>query len=307
MKRIKRHSWTVTFISKGGIHQFVIKNIYVYVISALTFIVFIGSLSFAFRENKKHSMYMKLKFQQNLRRNYLKTLDELNRELKTLKTKINLAASYDDRLRYVVDVEPLNRELRIKGIGGPSSIDTFRDKLSKPSLAVVGDLLNESAYTENLLNLEKSSYEDIYKRLTATIDLKKHTPSIWPTQGYISSRFGWRIHPIRRTPEFHKGLDIANLPGTPVYATADGVVDYAGRMGGYGRYVSIDHGYGFKTKYGHLRGILVKVGQKVKRGDLIATMGRSGLATGPHLHYEVRVLNKPVNPLGYIIKDTLTY
>jgi len=99
----------------------------------------------------------------------------------------------------------------------------------------------------------------------------------------------------------------SNLPGTHIYATADGVVDFVGRHAGFGNYLSIDHGYGFKTKYGHLLRIFVKEGQEAKRGDLIATMGRTGLATGTHLHYEVRILNRPVNPISYIIRDTLTY
>jgi murein DD-endopeptidase MepM/ murein hydrolase activator NlpD len=128
------------------------------------------------------------------------------------------------------------------------------------------------------------------------------TPSIMPTNGVITSRFGYRKSPFSGRSELHKGIDIANKKGTSVVATADGVVIFAGMRGLFGRIVTIDHGHGIITHYAHLDKTLKKEGDNVKRGDIIAKMGNSGRSTGPHLHYEVRLNGIPVNPTKYIGK-----
>jgi murein DD-endopeptidase MepM/ murein hydrolase activator NlpD len=128
------------------------------------------------------------------------------------------------------------------------------------------------------------------------------TPSILPTEGRITSRFGYRKSPFSGRSELHKGLDIANRKGTHIMATANGVVIFAGVRGLFGRIVTIDHGHGIITHYAHLNKILKKEGDHVKRGEIIATMGNSGRSTGPHVHYEVRLNGIPVNPVKYISK-----
>ena len=122
------------------------------------------------------------------------------------------------------------------------------------------------------------------------------TPSIWPTQGYVSSPYGLRFGGT----EFHPGIDIAAEMGTPIVAAADGVVTAAGWNGGYGNMVDIDHGDGIVTRYGHASALAVSVGQQVRRGETIAYVGSTGRSTGPHLHYEVRVDGQPVNPAAYL-------
>lgn len=307
MKKIKRFSWTFSFITEKRIHQFVLKDTYIFVTLALITFLFFSTSFLTVRGIRKRTLYSDFEYQVNIKEDYIASLKKLGVEIKNLKEKLDSYSVFDDRLRYAVDASSLERNLRIKGIGGPSPLDTLKGKLSKSSYRIVSDLVKEVNFAERMVELEKTSYEEVYRKLTSIIDLKRHTPSIWPAYGYITSGFGYRRHPIKKYVELHRGLDIANLLGTQIFATADGVVDFAGRQAGYGNYVSIDHGYGFKTKYGHLQKILVEEGQKVKRGELIATMGRSGLATGSHLHYEVRIVNKPVNPLYYIIRDTLTY
>jgi murein DD-endopeptidase MepM/ murein hydrolase activator NlpD len=252
-------------------------------------------------------LYSEFQNQLEIRERYITSFKGLSKKIDILKEKIDVYSGFDDRLRYLVDVSPLERELRVRGIGGPSVLDILKEDLSKSSYKIVSELVKEVNFAERLIDLEKMSYEQIYDRLTSIIDLRRHTPSIWPAHGYISSGFGYRRHPIKKYVAFHRGIDIANLAGTSIYATANGVVDFTGWQAGYGNYISIDHGYGFKTKYGHLLEILIEEGQEVKRGDIIATMGSSGVSTGPHLQYEVIVLNKPVNPISYIIRDTLTY
>ncbi|MDL1957215.1 MAG: peptidoglycan DD-metalloendopeptidase family protein [Candidatus Desulfofervidus auxilii] len=153
---------------------------------------------------------------------------------------------------------------------------------------------------------------EIEKRLESLSELKKYlktqksiylaTPLSWPTLGYISSRFGWRIHPITGKKDFHGGVDISAPAGTPVRSTANGVVVYAGRTKFNGNFVIIEHGYGYTTLYAHLKKYIVRVGQKVKRGDIIGYVGSTGLATGPHLHYEIWKNKRRVNPLPYIKK-----
>ncbi|MGQ0732993.1 MAG: M23 family metallopeptidase, partial [Acidobacteriota bacterium] len=123
------------------------------------------------------------------------------------------------------------------------------------------------------------------------------TPSIWPAHGWLSSRVGNRQDPIDGGKDFHQGLDISADRGSPVYATADGTVKQAAREGGYGNLVIVDHGYGLETRYGHLAKYLVKAGDVVARGDVIGQVGSTGRSTGAHLHYEVRVNGRLLNPL----------
>jgi murein DD-endopeptidase MepM/ murein hydrolase activator NlpD len=129
------------------------------------------------------------------------------------------------------------------------------------------------------------------------------TPSIKPTRGWYTSRFGYRTDPYTNRPEMHPGLDLSAPPGTPVYAPADGVVSYVGFDASYGKIVSIDHGYGVVTRYAHNSRIFVEQGQKVHRWDVISNVGNSGRSTGPHLHYEVRVHGIPVDPTNYILAE----
>ena len=128
------------------------------------------------------------------------------------------------------------------------------------------------------------------------------TPSIWPTRGWVTSDFGTRIDPYTAERKMHEGLDIATPIGQPVYAPSDGTVVFAGTEGGYGKVLVIDHGYGVKTRYGHLSEILVHLGDRVGRGDKVALVGNTGRSTGPHLHYEVRVNGVPENPRKFILE-----
>lgn len=127
------------------------------------------------------------------------------------------------------------------------------------------------------------------------------TPSIWPARGTITSGFGWRISPFGDGNELHPGVDIAYTMGAPVVATADGEVVASGPAGGYGNLVQIDHGNGIATLYGHNSQLAVNVGQQVKKGQVIAYAGSTGKSTGPHVHYEVRINNTPIDPMKYLV------
>ena len=163
---------------------------------------------------------------------------------------------------------------------------------------------------ENTFGLLREILQGIESRLTdARSDVDRRnalaaaTPSIWPAHGWLSSSVGRRTDPITGGEDFHHGLDISADAGSPIYATADGTVTMARREGAYGNLVVIDHGYGLETRYGHMSKFEVKHGAKVKRGDLIGRVGSTGRATGPHLHYEVRVNGRLLNPLQLLLQQ----
>lgn len=148
---------------------------------------------------------------------------------------------------------------------------------------------------QRLLSLDElvTQLEDKSQKLASS-------PAIWPTHGWLTSRFGQRISPFTGKRQFHAGIDIAGAAGSDVTATADGKVVFAGKKGPMGRAVIIDHGFGVRTHYGHNEELLVHKGQRVKRGEKIARLGNTGRSTGPHLHYTVEMNGKAVNPLDYI-------
>lgn len=125
-------------------------------------------------------------------------------------------------------------------------------------------------------------------------------PNLWPVEGQVTGSFGQRIDPFNGEGAFHSGVDISAAVGTAVIAPADGVVTFADYLGGYGRAIMVDHGHGISTRYGHLSSFAVAAGQYIHRGDTIGYVGLSGRSTGPHLHYEVRINDVPVNPYKYL-------
>lgn len=151
--------------------------------------------------------------------------------------------------------------------------------------------------------LREQSVLDLWESLSEKQSLMNAIPNIRPARGWITSRFGYRISPFTGRAALHAGIDFAAAPGSPVYATADGVVTFAGYDEGYGKLVSIDHGYGYSTRFGHNAQIYVQVGQRVNRWDIIASVGNTGRSTGPHCHYEVRVNGIPRNPANFILDE----
>jgi murein DD-endopeptidase MepM/ murein hydrolase activator NlpD len=138
-------------------------------------------------------------------------------------------------------------------------------------------------------------------------ELLLHIPAIQPVANEnlkrMASGYGYRWHPILKYRKFHAGMDFSAEVGTPIYATADGVVKKALKTGGYGNHIVIDHGYGYETLYGHMEKYIVRKGQKVKRGEVIGYVGNTGLSTGPHLHYEVHKNKKVQNPVNFYYND----
>ncbi len=234
----------------------------------------------------------------------------LREELKkyqTLTENINQSLSelqqYDVKLRIYSGLELVNTDVRRMGIGGIES-DTAFTALNRD---VREQVTSVSASLKQLLaeaKFQRQSYDEIMKYLKEKEYLRNHTPTIEPVAGWYMSGFGMRIDPFTGYLRMHDGLDISAPAGTPIVAPADGSVKSIQIKDGYGLTVEIDHGYGIKTYYAHCLSSLCQIGQAIKRGDPIALVGETGRATGPHVHYEIRVANTPVNPLRYIIKNS---
>ncbi|OHB33987.1 MAG: hypothetical protein A2X84_04550 [Desulfuromonadaceae bacterium GWC2_58_13] len=179
----------------------------------------------------------------------------------------------------------------LAGVGGPPEEDPANE---------FSALQHQVDEIMQAIDLRRASQEEISGILNDERSLLGAKPKGWPTRGWKTSGFGMRKSPFTGRPKMHEGLDIAARTGTSVSATADGIVSQAETAPGYGKLVVIDHGYGFKTFYGHNSKIHVKVGQRVKRGDRIASVGSTGSSTGSHVHYEVRRNNVPLNPKKYL-------
>ena len=213
----------------------------------------------------------------------------------------------DAEVRIMAGLDPLDVDVLQAGVGGPGSPDLA----SHPLYAVRQDLGAESfaaAYDlhalERRARILRESLSEAADSLAMHLDILESTPSILPVDGRISSRFSnARFHPIHNRSTPHEGIDVPAPVGTPIRASARGRVVAAGRQAGYGLRVEIDHGYGITTLYAHASRILVRVGQEVERGEVIAQVGMTGLTTSPHLHYEVRRNNRPVDPMNYIISE----
>ncbi len=223
-------------------------------------------------------------------------LEELAKATADLQQDMNRLNQLDSDLRRMVNGEETTATSRSAparlanhtGQGGP---------VVQPDLNQLNNLVKELkasavAREQSLENL-KSALTEKNERLAAT-------PSIWPTNGEVTSRFGWRSSPWGWGSDWHPGIDIANDTGTPIVAAADGTVVGNSWTGGYGKMVEINHGNGIVTIYGHTSEIIVAVGQPVKKGQTIAYMGSTGLSTGSHLHYEVRVNGTAVNPSSFL-------
>jgi len=219
-----------------------------------------------------------------------------------MSSKMVKLKQFENQLRVMVNLEPNEDNAQLLGVGGSDPV------LVDPALFREQDqrkLVRRMYRSLDNLDVDMSAQAEKLSDLCAFLKNQKTllacTPSIWPTRGWISSRFGFRISPFTNQREFHRGLDICTREGAKIVAPADGVVVKMGRDYGYGIVLTINHKFGIETKYAHLKKILVKRGQTVKRGDVIALVGNTGRSTGPHLHYEVHLNGAAVDPLRYIL------
>ncbi len=218
-----------------------------------------------------------------------------------LKDQMTRLVEFDRKLRVITDIGISQENSSLLGRGGPEE-DTPDSTIGSDSMSRITSIIRSDLgeLREESIRQERS-FQEISEVVRSRQSLWASTPSVWPTDGWISSSFGKRISPFTGRLQRHKGIDIVARPGTPIIAPAKGVVTYSRFNGGYGKFLKLNHGYGYVTHYGHLSKAAVKVGQKVKRGEIIGYVGNTGLSTGPHLHYEVFVNSIPVNPMKYIL------
>jgi murein DD-endopeptidase MepM/ murein hydrolase activator NlpD len=229
-------------------------------------------------------------------------IHKFGNEINSLKKRLVALNDFEKQIRIIANIEKPENEDSLFGVGGsiPEDLDTSLE-LKQEHQRLLRAMHEQVDQLDFAATQKENEFEALLKYLEGQRNLLACTPAIRPSKGWATSGFGYRKSPFTGRREFHKGLDIANKIGTPIIATADGVVKYVGKKGLLGRVVVIDHGHGMVTRYAHLHKALKKRGDKVKRGDIIAQVGNSGRSTGPHLHYEVHLNGIPVNPRKYIL------
>ncbi len=233
-------------------------------------------------------------------------VDKLGQQVKEFSTEMSRVARFANKLRVITDLgdspTPIEKDW---GVGGPYGLtaQSFSTSLEREAVSMVERLLGNLEELDQQAKTQAVSLQQLDEFFKNQKSFLSSTPSIWPTRGWVTSGFGLRKSPFTGRKERHKGWDIGARLGSSIRATADGVVVVSGRETGYGKMLKIDHGYGISTRYGHNSKNLVKAGDRVKRGDLIALVGSTGRSTGPHLHYEVLRGGVPVNPRNYILED----
>ena len=290
---INKKKFSFQFLSSEKLHQvnFSISNFLIFfTVFTVSFIAINYSLTQKFSDE-----YYKEKLKQTDEK-YSAISKELIDKISKLEQELKLIEEKDSELRTYATLAPLSDDVKVKGVGGSTIEDSSTEDLDGSSIMLLKDRVDSLAFA---VDIQKDSYNTIFNKIKSNEKMFRHIPSIAPVKGYIGSRYGYRTDPIDGKRRMHSGLDFPVNLNTDVVATGDGVVTKAQYDSGWGRYIKIDHGYGYETIYAHLWKINVKKGQKVKRGDKIGKSGNSGRAAGFHLHYEVHKNNKTVDPLRY--------
>ncbi|WP_321392171.1 M23 family metallopeptidase [uncultured Desulfuromusa sp.] len=214
------------------------------------------------------------------------TLLSLTADLKEVHQQMDDLAESEARVRQLADLESLPEDVPV-AIGGIQELEVNDD---------VDEIQRQINKLQVAIELRRQSQEGVRNLLNDQVSLSRATPKGWPTKGWLTSYFGMRKSPFTGRRVMHEGLDIAANTGTPVTATADGIVSRVKYSPDYGKMVIIDHGYGYRTIFAHNSKVLVKAGQRIKRGDVISQVGNTGRSTGSHLHYELRLNGVPIDP-----------
>lgn len=232
----------------------------------------------------------------------LKTIDELKLELSNTEAYLDSMVELNNHIRLYADLPLHDLKIENLGVGGRTqiaNIETTSNEISNIDAGI--------AMLSTKVSVELENYKTLYSDIQKYKDRLEYIPAITPLDAnkyWVSSPFGYRSDPFTTAKKFHSGIDLAARRGTPVHATGKGKVVFAKMSyGGYGNLVKIDHGDGIITKYAHMNEILVKKGDIVKRGQIVGKVGTTGRSTGPHLHYEVNLHGKAVNPIHYMWDD----
>jgi len=230
----------------------------------------------------------------------------LNKRMDQVSTVLADLQDRDDNIyRVIFEAEPIPSSVRNAGFGGSDRYGVLSGYENSRLMQETTERLDRIT---KQLYVQSKSYDEVVKMAKNKNNMLASIPAIMPINNknlkHLPSGYGWRTHPIYKTQEFHPGMDFTAEQGTPIYATGDGTVEAADASAqGYGNHVVIDHGYGYKTLYGHMSKMATKAGAKVKRGQLIGYVGSTGMSTGPHVHYEVIRNGEKVNPINFYYND----
>jgi murein DD-endopeptidase MepM/ murein hydrolase activator NlpD len=255
-----------------------------------------------------HFLTVELDYLELIRlRHAVQAQQEMAAQVETLTHEVDRLRTFDSQIRRLAGMEsgPKGQGSGTLAVGGGTL--ELAKALKAEEQAEQGQrliqLYRDLERLEREIVLRGDSLQAVTEYLTRQKDRLAAAPSLWPTEGHVTSRFGPRTSPFTGQLQHHTGIDIAAPSGTPIRAPADGIVTFAGSLPGYGHAVVLTHGFGFKTFYGHNQRNHVSKGQEVKRGQVIALVGSSGYSTGSHLHYEVLLNENPQDPFKYIIDE----
>jgi murein DD-endopeptidase MepM/ murein hydrolase activator NlpD len=245
----------------------------------------------------------------NLKAENERLTEEIGRfraEAENLKSKMNLSFELQNRARLIASLEPLSADVWQAGIGGDEpDLDRMETAYPDSVFSAIDESLDQML---RQTEIQMESYSEVISVLEKEKRIRNGTPSVRPLKGgFLSSRFGRRMDPFLGEVVQHSGLDYRARVGSPVVSTAEGVVSFARRNGGFGLMIEVTHENGFATRYAHLSKILVARGQKVKRGEIVGLVGNTGHSTGSHLHYEVLFRKVHRDPLQYVIPQGACY
>ena len=292
--------------SSGRSFRLKLNQLSVWLLSGLSIIAIVGlviSVSFNIYLYKYHSQSKDVVQEQELQSEVISTLQS---EILSLRSITEDLVKKEEALRQDLGQPKYRSLVKKKRIRRKVSYFLRHYPNQNLNLFVTHQLSNEINYIkENVLQLERQYRQHLFV-FSQYQDWFDSMPSIWPVYGHIQSRYGWRMHPLTRRRQFHKGIDIPAWTGAPVQATADGYVEFSGWDGGYGWMVVIAHDFAYRTIYAHMSEIDVIQGIRVSKGQIIGKIGTSGRSTGPHIHYEIRQGRKAKDPLAYLDLDLFT-
>jgi murein DD-endopeptidase MepM/ murein hydrolase activator NlpD len=284
----KQYTFFIASSASGGMRR---VRVPVYILHFFALLAIVGGITVAAAVGSYSRMLWKASSYNSLRREQ----DSLKQQYKQLQTEVK------DTNQRLDSLQSLAGEVAMAyGITRFRQTPFGLTDAAAQSDADFQQSVDEFSYLEHNANVVSVSNSGMRLLPASQMTSIGVVPALWPVVGEITGHFGERLDPFSGEGAFHSGIDIASHYGDEIRATADGVVEEADQRAGYGRLVVIDHGFGVSTWYGHLSGFKAEVGMTVKRGDIIGYEGQSGRSTGPHLHYEVRIYNTPVNPWRYL-------
>lgn len=297
-------SWTILLCShngrwRGGI-RITVPMLVTLLLASICLLYFPGQavVTSAIKAVNIHALEKLERENESLRAQVIRN----DRQIVLLGTKFDSMLDESQMFRQIAGLPQLEDEVLAVGVGG--TMTRFDDDLLEFDSRLARRISDQEQDVDELLRqsgLVKISVQDALARVTEVSRRWSHLPMLTPTSGYISSTFGRRMHPLFRQMHYHTGLDFSTPSGEPIFAPANGKVVHSANSQGLGLSVVLDHDFGIKTVYGHCSKLAVKSGQEVRRGDIIGYVGRSGITTGPHLHYEVHVNGRPANPYKYLL------